>query len=775
MCTTLFIPQLPPQSVVYACVIGALVILSLRTKHALHLLAVAILGFSYITWHANQHIQHALPRQLETQKITVIGTISSVDQENKKPKIKFRLNVSKVYNNYSGWQLPATIQLSWNGAKQVAPGDVWKLQVKLKRPRNYANPGSFDTEKYFFQQRVAALGYVVASPMNHLLQQNPGTYPINTLRQWLHGFVQQSIGERTFAPVITALALGSKADLSEEQTAVLQNTGTAHLLAISGLHIGMIASMVFAVLRLSWRFVPAAFLRIPAPWFAACGALVLSIVYALLAGFSIATQRSIIMLSVLLFGILLKRKVSTVHSFCLALFLVLVWDPFAILSIGFWFSFLAVGFLMYALRGRFVSNHHSSESSCHPGKSAAFTRDLLHKAVRFLKPQIVITVGLLPITLLFFAKNSLIGPVANILAIPWVSFAVLPCTLIAMLLIPIQPAVSSMLFKAAEHNFALLWTILEKLAHIRVYTWHVPDNYLSLIIIAALLGTIWLFVPRGLPGRWWGVFGFLPLFFVQSAAIPYGQADFTLLDVGQGLATVVRTQNHVLVYDTGAKLQDNFDLGTRVVVPYLHNVGIKKIDALMISHGDNDHVGGAPGLLRSINANVVITSDDQTLSEFNPGLCIAGQQWEWDGVQFTVLHPDAEEVYKKRNDRSCVLMVQAGDHKALLTGDIEKRSEKQLVARYGNELQADLMLVPHHGSKTSSSAEFLQTVNPKYALIPVGYKNQYGHPKEPVLQRYRDMNIAVLRTEYDGAINFRLGAELLPECYRRAQKGFWHY
>ncbi len=237
----------------------------------------------------------------------------------------------------------------------------------------------------------------------------------------------------------------------------------------------------------------------------------------------------------------------------------------------------------------------------------------------------------------------------------------------------------------------------------------------------------------------------------------------------------MRTQNHVLVYDTGAKLQDNFDLGTRVVVPYLHNVGIKKIDALMISHGDNDHVGGAPGLLRSINANVVITSDDQTLSEFNPGLCIAGQQWEWDGVQFTVLHPDAEEVYKKRNDRSCVLMVQAGDHKALLTGDIEKRSEKQLVARYGNELQADLMLVPHHGSKTSSSAEFLQTVNPKYALIPVGYKNQYGHPKEPVLQRYRDMNIAVLRTEYDGAINFRLGAELLPECYRRAQKGFWHY
>lgn len=236
---------------------------------------------------------------------------------------------------------------------------------------------------------------------------------------------------------------------------------------------------------------------------------------------------------------------------------------------------------------------------------------------------------------------------------------------------------------------------------------------------------------------------------------------------------MVRTQNHVLVYDTGAKLQDNFDLGSRVVAPYLQSVGIKKIDALMISHGDNDHAGGAEGLLRKIAAQAVITSEAQTLDAYNPALCQAGQQWEWDGVWFAVLHPDDAQYYKKRNDRSCVLMIQAGEHKALLTGDIEKRSEKELITRYGEELKADLLLVPHHGSKTSSSEEFIQTVNPKYALIPVGYKNQYGHPKEPVLQRYKDLNVSILRTEYDGAISFRLGGDLMPHCYRREQKGFW--
>lgn len=397
----------------------------------------------------------------------------------------------------------------------------------------------------------------------------------------------------------------------------------------------------------------------------------------------------------------------------------------------------------------------------------------LHKIIFWLKPQIVIALALLPISLLFFSKSSLIGPLANMLAIPWVSFAVLPFCLGAVFILPLLPNLGILLLKIAESNFAFLWPILAKISILPTYNWHLPEKNLWLIILFALLGAAWLFIPRGLPGRWWGIFGLVPILCVQTSAIPLGQAEFTLLDVGQGLATVVRTQNHVLVYDTGAKLNANFDLGTRVVAPYLQSVGTKQIDALIISHSDNDHIGGAKGLLKKIAANSVITNDQKNLVDHNPKLCQAGQEWEWDGVVFTVLHPSLDVANKKRNDQSCVLMVQAGKHKALLTGDIEKRSEKQLIQRYGQKLQSDLMLVPHHGSKTSSSLEFLQTVQPKYALIPVGYKNQYGHPKEPVLQRYREMNIAILRTEYDGAISFRLGGDLHPHCYRREKKAFW--
>ena len=269
----------------------------------------------------------------------------------------------------------------------------------------------------------------------------------------------------------------------------------------------------------------------------------------------------------------------------------------------------------------------------------------------------------------------------------------------------------------------------------------------------------------------------MPLFFARVNLIPVGQAEFTLLDVGQGLSAVVRTRNHVLVYDTGAKLRNNFDLGSMVVAPYLQTMGVKAIDTLMISHADNDHIGGAISLMSKLPTKELLISDLSELYTYNPKLCIADRQWQWDGVWFKVLHPGYETISSKRNDRSCVLMVQAGKQKVLLTGDIESKSEKHLVATYGKELQADLLLVPHHGSKTSSSVEFIQQVQPKYALIPVGYKNQYGHPAQQITQRYLELQIPSLRTDLDGALSFVLGGPelmsgLQPKRYRRLRK-FW--
>lgn len=693
-----------------------------------------------MAWHVNQHLVHTLPATLENQKIIIIGTITSVVEVMENQSVRFKIKVSSVANKDCGWRMPALLQLSWDKPRhQLLPGDTWSLQVKLKRPRNYANPGSFDTEKFYFQQRIVASGYVLATAGNRLIKRQVFSAPINMLRQVLLKQLLQNLHQRPFAGVIIALVLGVKHNINSLHKELFQITGVAHLMSISGLHMGIICSMIFLILRLLWR---------PASKLAAYASLIISIVYALLAGFSIATQRSLIMILVFLYGLLLKRKVCSVHSYSLALLLVLLYEPFAVLSIGFWLSFGAVGLLIYALRGR---------------------------RTRWWQQQCVITIGLFPLTLLCFAQYSIIGPIANIIAIPWVSFTILPLGLIGTIFAPINNNISSIFLNVANKSFTALWLVLKQLANVPVYNWSRPQVNTILIGIIALISVLWLFLPRGMPGRYWGIIGLVTLVLCSTGAIPYGHAQFTLLDVGQGLSAVIRTKNHTLVYDTGAMLNDQFDLGTRVVAPFLINVGVKKIDTLMVSHADNDHIGGAVGLINKIKTDFIITTATQELKNFNPRDCEAGHQWQWDGVVFTILHPNANSYYSKRNNNSCVLMVQAGSHKLLLTGDIEALSEHELMHRYGAGLHANIMLVPHHGSKTSSSRKFLELVRPDYALIPAGYKNQYGHPKVEVLQRYNELGITLLNTAYDGAISFNLRSDLLqPRCFRREQKHFWN-
>jgi competence protein ComEC len=701
-----------------------------------------------MAWHVNQHLAHALPASLENQKITLIGTITSVVEVNENQNIRFKFNVSMVSNKSCDWQLPANIRLSWDKpAHKLLPGDRWSLQVKLKRPRNYANPGSFDTEKNYFQQRIVASGYVVTTAKQNFIDHSKCSAVINYLRQSLLEQLLLNLNKLDFSGIIIALILGVKHNIEFYQQELFQVTGVAHLMSISGLHMGMICSMVFISMRLLWRIVPRYLLNISALQLAAWCSLAVSIIYALLAGFSIATQRALIMISVFVFGLIAKRKTCSVHNYNLALLIVLLHDPFAVLSIGFWLSFGAVGLLIYALRGRIT---------------------------KWWQQQWVITIGLFPLTLLCFAQYSIISPIANLIAIPWVSLTVLPFGLLGTIFVPINTNISALFLGLAAKSFALLWLILKQLAQVPVYNWAMSKTNLFLTMIPALIAVLWLFLPRGLPGRHWGVVGLLPLVFGVTQETPYGLAQFTLLDVGQGLAAVIKTKNHTLVYDTGAKLNEHFDLGSRVVAPFLQSIGVKKINTLIISHADNDHIGGAVSLMKKIKTSSIITTATQELAVFNPYLCEAGQQWNWDGVIFTVLHPNTNSYYSKRNNNSCVLMVQAGLHKVLLTGDIEALSERLLIMRYGNQLQADVMLVPHHGSKTSSSQEFLEQVRPNYALIPVGHKNQYGHPKAEVLERYKKLGISALRTDFNGAIGFKIGGYAIqPSCYRHEQRHFW--
>lgn len=751
MCCAIFVPKLPMQHAALILIAVGLVFIYLNSKRLISMLGCALLGFGLISFHVNLHILHLLPEYLEGKKITVEGTISSVVENHKKTTSKFNFTVKKIHSNDS-WQLPAIIQLSWRNSKYLQPGEVWRFDVKVKRPRNFANPGSFDLERHCLQQRVVALGYVLDSGQNKHLDTNLFFSPINTLRQNLYSFIHNNLSTQVSAPLLSSLLLGLRANIAKHDYEVLQATGTSHLLAISGLHIGILAAIIVVVLRFILRLIPNN--KIAHAPILAILSTAICLGYGLVAGFAVATQRAIVMMLALLLATLLKRKTNAWYSFSGALLLVIIWDPLSILSVGFWFSFVAVAFLLYAV-------------------NISRAKNIKQKIYVWMHPQIVLSIGLLPLSLLFFAKTSLIGPIANLIAIPWVAFTILPMGFIAILIIPLLPNVSVALLHFAANSFSYLLPVLNKLAQVPTIIFTIPDNNLFLIIACALIGSLWLLAPRGVPLRAIGILGFLPLFFTPKPVVPYGEVDFTLLDVGQGLAAVVRTKSRVLIYDTGAKLGE-FDLGKNVVVPYLHSLGIDNIDTLLISHADNDHVGGAESILAKIPVQNIIASEENIIVNQQNILCKSGMSWHWDGVEFNILHP-SHEFYRKRNDRSCVLMIKAKGQKVLLTGDIEKSSETELINAYGDYLKSSVMLVPHHGSKTSSSEGFIDTVQPEYALIPVGYKNRYGHPKEEVLARYRARNIKLLSTEKDGAINIRLGQDIRTQLYKLQHRRFWYF
>lgn len=755
--TTLAMPNTP--DLIYPCLAipFLLTIAICKPSRFILIMLISCAGFCWMVFNIHNHLKHSIPCDLETKKIIVAGTITSLVEIAANNKASFDFVIDKVLNNEIVWKMPAKVRLSWqNPPQRLRPGEQWVLKVKLKPPRNYANPGSFDVQKFYWQQRIVGLGYVVVDIQNKLIKNNVYNSPINYMRQYLLGCAQQILKDRAFAGVIISFILGTKHKISHEQFKIMQQTGTSHLLAISGLHMGILASISFAFIHKLWRIVPRGILRYASPVVAAHGAVIVTLSYALLAGFGVATQRAFIMLSVFLASYIFKRNLAARHGYFLALALIIIWDPFAVLSLAFWFSFLAVGFLIFVNVGR------------------SRVDSKFDYVLRWSKPYIVLMVALFPINVLFFAQSSIVAPLANAIAIPWVSILVIPSSIIGLLIMPLFPSLASYILNFSERLFSCLWPILLQLSKFPVYKWQVPEAQIWLIILLAFIGAVWLFVPIGIASRWWGILNFLPMLFIKITHVPYGQAEFTLLDVGQGLATVVRTQYHTLVYDTGAKLSLDFDLGAKVVIPFLDTKGIKEIDTLIISHGDNDHIGGAQSILKQIPVNTLLTSDLNDLPEHKPLLCVAGQQWQWDGVNFEILHPQKATNSKKRNDNSCVLLIESGKHKILLTGDIETNSEQELISHHTVRLPVDILLVPHHGSKTSSSWEFINQVNPKYALIPVGYKNQYGHPKAEVITRYNEIGATVLTNIEHGAISFTLGGDLLvPSLFKHHHKRFW--
>ena len=690
-------------------------------------------GLLWICWQASQVAGTQLPAHLEGEDILVQGTVQGLPETLGGRRLRFGFLIDQI-SERDRWQaLPLLTRITWYRSKlSVKPGERWQLKIRLKRPRGFSNPGGFDYQRWLLAQGIQATGYVRSGKESRRLSRSEGQ-PVQGLRQQLSAHIQQLDVPVKMRALLRALGVGDRSAMSAAQWQVLQKTGTSHLLAISGLHVGMVAGLVFFITRTGWSLLgnPQ---RWPAPRVAAAGSIVAALAYALLAGFQVPAQRALVMVSLWMLAVIWTGRPDPWRVWSLALLVVLLLDPFAVADPGFWLSFAAVALICLLSRGRH-------------GQTGRWRQ--------LLSVQFGLLLGLAPLQWLLFQQLSISAPFANLIAIPWVGLLVVPVMLAGILSLPFATAFGDWLLGLSAHSLSILWWLLEQLAGLPVNLWQSPAASAGWMALFAL-AIVTLLLPAAFRLAPAGVMLLLPLFWLQPERPARGDVWFTLLDVGQGLAAVLETRNRILVYDSGPAFRSGFNTGDAVVVPYLVNQGYRHIDRLVISHSDNDHSGGAPSLFERMDVFSIHSGEPGEIDWARSQQCLAGQRWIWDQVQFEYLAPF---VAGEGNNSSCVLRVEtAAGHVLLLPGDIERRVEQQLVEQYAQRLAADVLVAPHHGSRTSSTEGFISAVHPDFVLFPVGYRNRFGFPKPDVVERYRATGTRNLDTATSGAVQIRLEA-----------------
>ena len=708
-----------------------------------------VAGFLWASFMAELRLVVSLPGELEKKDLKVVGEVVDIPQRKGDGSLRFLFQIESAEYEGESIDLPALIRLSWyRTQREVKAGERWSLRVRLKQPHGFMNPGGFDYEQWLFQEGIRATGYIRKDPENRILQ--PSSPGLNSLRADLSTWITQNSRSERADGILSALAVGDRQGIEQREWDVFRQTGTSHLMAISGLHIGLVSGLFFFLFRWLWSIPSRLLLMVPAQQAGAVGGFVGALGYAALAGFAIPTQRALIMVSVVMAMILLKRAVAPWTVYFTALIAVLLLDPFAVLSAGFWLSFGAVGLILYGL----------AESRAEESKLVAMVRI-----------QWVLAVGMLPMLLFLFRQGSLIAPVANIVAVPWVSLVVVPLNLLASLLHLFSISAAELLLRFSAEMFEWIWPLLEWLSDLALshFSFHQPELW---SVLLAMVGAIMILSPIGWRRRWIGVIAFLPLLLVTPERPGSGEAWVTVLDVGQGLSVVVESRDHVMVYDTGNRFSNTFNAGAAVVVPFLEARGRREVDLLVISHGDRDHIGGMESLLEEMPVVESISSVPEKV--VGAASCMAGDGWLWEGVSIKVLHPDSESRFKGNNG-SCVIRIDAEGESLLLAGDIEKGAERYLLKRAPKLLDVDGVVVPHHGSKTSSTAKWIDAVSPKFAIFTVGYKNRYRFPNREVVERYLERNSTIWESAYSGALQIRLGDsdDRGPEPWRQSNQKIW--
>lgn len=719
------LPVLPSVGWLLVMALTAVVCLAWRT----YPLGLFFLGLCWACLSAQQALDDRLAPELDGRILWLEGTVVGLPSQDGR-STRFELEGAQSRRAI----LPSRLQLSWFAGPGVSSGERWRLAVNLRRPHGLLNPHGPDREATLLARRIGGTGSVKAG---ELLAPAERAWRSDIRQRLMQADAQGREGE------LIALVLGDGAGLARESWQTLQATGTVHLLVISGQHIGLLAGLVYALIallaRLGWW--PQAL-----PWlpWACAAAFVTALGYGLLAGFQVPVQRACMMLAVVLLWRLRYRHLGMWVPWLLALNAVLLWEPLASLLPGFWLSFAAVAVLILTFSGRL-------------GAWSAWRA--------WGRAQWLIALGLLPVLIALGLPVSLTAPLANLFAVPWISLAVLPLALLGTVLLPV-PVVGQGLIWLAGGLLDGLFRLLGLLAHVQP-AW-IPEALPWPLWLLMCLGAVSLLLPAGLPMRVLGWPLVMLAVFAPRERVPEGQLEVWQLDVGQGLALVLRTRQHAMLYDAGPVVGDS-DLGERVVLPALRKMGVAKIDLMLLSHADADHAGGALALKAGLQVQRVLSGEAAKHAEaLQAQPCVSGERWQWDGVSFSLWQWQGAG---DSNQASCVLLVEAAGERLLLTGDIDAAGEQAWLEDW-QASRIDWLQAPHHGSRTSSSQALLTATSPRGVLISRGRYNAFGHPHASVMQRYRTSGIEVFDSALHGALRLRLGTFGEP-LKQRSQRRFW--
>ncbi len=735
------VPQLPAWPWAIAALVLGAVFCSGRT--AARCVGMLLIGAAWLTLRGGFALDARLPAEASGKDYVVVGRVTGL------PRVEPQRAVFDFTVDRGQIPVDGLVRLAWyRPVARIEAGARLRVKVRLRTPRGTRNPGGFDYEAHSLQRGLRAQGYLLETPQ---LLHPDLCGALDRVRERFAQRISREVLDRRSGNLLRTLVVGDQGALAPDDWDTLRRTGTTHLVAISGFHIGIVAGLAALGMGALWRAFPRLALRVPRRIAMSVAAIAAATGYGLLAGISLPVLRTLLMIATVALAGASRRNVGVTQSLALAAAVVLLIDPLGLLAAGFWLSFAGVAWLIFCLQGR------------------TRVRPLW---LDFTRAQGVMALALLPLSIWFFQQASLTGAWINLLAIPWISLVTVPLGLLTLALdsVGVDGALWTGVLDVAAGSAALFWNFLDASADWPGGQWYLPRPTL-LTLLLAFAGTILMLLPRGVGARIAGVLLLLPLVAPRDQSPPAGSVALTLIDVGQGQATVLRTHRHSLLVDTGPKFMSGLDMGEAAVVPTLRALGVDKLDALAISHGDLDHDGGTDSVLKAHAPSRLLHSSPPR----GWTRCRAGQRWQWDGVNFEVLHPP-RWFPDLGNDASCVVLVRTRSASALIPGDISAVVEERLLREYPRLRKLDVVVVAHHGSRSSSAPAWVQGLAPRLALVSAGTDNRFGHPVPEVVARWKAQGANVLNTADCGAIEVTIGPSGLHEaatCKRRDSPRWW--